>query len=82
MDKFVAPEKIYWQEAMVCHYIAKQKGITEIEALELFAKSKTHFMLLNEQMKMYFFSPEALFEIYKTEEETGDPRNSPYINEV
>lgn len=81
MDNVTISEKFYWQEAMVCHYIAKQKGISDIGALELFVKSKTHAMLLNEKMKMYFFSPEALFEIYKVEEETGDPRNSPYISE-
>ncbi len=73
------PERISWIESKVCSYIAEEKKITNLDAFRLFLSSKTHQLLLDDQMKLWYFSPEALFEIYKTEEETGDPRDSAYL---
>lgn len=79
MDNIVNPEKIYWIESAICSLISNDKKISNTEAFDLFSKSKTHSMLMNKSKEMWLFSPEALFDIWKTEEETGDPRNSPYL---
>ncbi len=79
MNNNVDPEKIYWIESMVCLFIASEKKISNIDAFEIFSKSKTHSMLMDNDMKMWYFSPEALFQIWKVEEDTDDPRNSPYL---
>ena len=81
MNNVVETEKIYWLEAVVCSYIADEKKISNIDAFDLFSKSKTHSMLINKNMKMWYFSPEAIFQSWKVEEETGDPRKPPYIKE-
>lgn len=75
----VNPEKIYWIESVICSLIAKEKKISNTDAFDLFSKSKTHSMLMDKSMEMWLFSPEALFDIWKVEEKTGDPRNSPYL---
>lgn len=41
--------------------------------------SKTHAMLANDDMKLWHFSPLAVFDMWEAEEATGDPRNSLYI---
>lgn len=79
MNNSANPEKIYWIESMVCSFVAEEKKISNIEAFEIFSKSQTHSMLMDDEMKMYYFSPEALFQIWKVEEKAGDPRKSPYL---
>lgn len=79
-NEITAPEKIGWLEAKVCSFIAADKGCSTLDAFREFSKSKTHEMLLNKDLEMWFFSPEALYDIYKTELSTGDPRNSPYLS--
>lgn len=41
--------------------------------------SKTHAMLANDDMKLWHFSPLAVFDMWEAEEATGDPGNSLYI---
>ena len=50
-----------------------------MEALKKFLGSKTHAMLTNDDMKMWYFSPLAIFDIWENEEASGDPGNSLYL---
>ena len=60
--------------------IAKSRTISKMDALRLFLNSKTHEMLLDDDMKMWYFSGLALFDIWESEVATGDPRNSLYLS--
>lgn len=80
MNRIKNAGKISGIEAQLCVYLAKDKNCSPIEAFRIFSSSKLHEMLVDADDKMYFFSAEALYDIYKVEEETGEPRNSTYLS--
>ena len=59
--------------------ISKNRGISEMDALRVFLNSETHAMLEEDDLKLWHFSPLAIFDIWESEEITGDPRNSFYL---
>ncbi len=59
--------------------IAQSRKISELDALRLFLNSKTHEMVLDADLKMWYFSNLAIFDMWECEEATGDPRNSLYL---
>ncbi len=59
--------------------ISSQRGISEMDALQMFLDSETHRMLSDDDLKMWYFSPLAIFDMWENEEATGDPRNSLYL---
>lgn len=61
--------------------IAKSRKIDLIGGLRLFLKSKTHEMLIDDDMKRWYFSPLVVFDMWENEVATGDPRNSLYLRE-
>ena len=44
-----------------------------------FLASETYRMLRNPQLAMWDFSPVGVFDMWESEQITGDPRNSLYI---
>jgi hypothetical protein len=66
-------------DAEVSVLIGKSRKISEMDGLRLFLKSETHRMLEDDDLKMWHFSPLALFDMWETEIATGDPRNSVYL---
>ena len=56
--------------------IAKSRKIDLMDGLRLFLKSKTHEMLVDDDMKRWYFSPLVVFDMWENEVATGDPRNS------
>ena len=50
-----------------------------MDALRLFAVSETHRMLVDDDLKLWYFSPLAIFDMWENEIATGDPRNSLYL---
>ncbi len=60
-------------------FIAKNENCSCIDAFRKFSASKTHKMLIDEKLEMWFFSPEAIFEIYTEEEKSGAPLKSQYL---
>lgn len=66
-------------DAEVALLIAKERSVSEMEGLRLFLSSETHEMLEDDELKLWYFSPLALFDIWKNELSTGDPRNSVYL---
>ena len=54
-------------------------GLSDFEAVKEFITSQTYAMLTDERLNMNEFSPLAIFDIWKSERETGNPRRSVYI---
>ena len=79
MNKRTSPSILQTFDAEVSGLIAKNREITELEALRLFLASETHAMLVNDDMKLWHFSSLAVFDMWEAEEATGDPRNSSYL---
>lgn len=59
--------------------ICEKYSLSEFDAMRRFLFSQTYEMLSNPKMAMWEFGQAALFEIWECEQETGDPRNSPFI---
>ena len=56
-------------------------GLSPMKALREFLNSETRSMLENPDLELWAFSPLILFDMWKAEKVTGDPRNSVYIRE-
>jgi len=59
--------------------IAKKRAVSYMEALRMFIDSETHSMLENDDLKMWYFSPLAIMDIWECEISTGNPCNSLYL---
>lgn len=79
MSKRTDPTILQIFDSEVSTLISENRGITQMEALKKFLGSKTHAMLTNDDMKMWYFSPLAIFDIWENEEASGDPGNSLYL---
>ena len=66
-------------DSEVADLIAKSRNISDMDALRLFLDSKTHEMLTDDTLKLWYFSPLAIFDMWESEQATGDPRNSLYL---
>ena len=66
-------------DAMVAREIARSQDISDMDALRLFTASETHRMLVDDDLKLWYFSPLAIFDMWENEIATGDPRNSLYL---
>lgn len=63
----------------VSRLIADSRGVSEMDGFRLFLDSETHRMLEEDELKMWYFSPLAIFDMWENEVATGDPRNSLYL---
>ena len=63
----------------ITNKINNKYGIEPLEALRLFVSSKTYKMLSDEKLEMWEFSPIGIFDMWESEQITGDPRNSLYL---
>ena len=79
MNKRTAPSILQVFDSEVSSLIAKNREISEMDALRLFLASETHAMLVDDALKLWHFSPLAVYDMWETEEATGDPRNSLYL---
>ena len=66
-------------DAEVSALIADSRGISVMEAFRIFLGSETHRMLKDDVLKLWYFSPLAIFDMWENEVTTGDPRNSFYL---
>ncbi|MDO4806928.1 MAG: hypothetical protein Q4A07_06745 [Coriobacteriales bacterium] len=76
---YVSPAILQTVDAAVSELIAHDRCISGLDALRLFVGSETHRMLEDDSLKMWYFSPLALLDMWETELATGDPRNSLYL---
>ena len=63
----------------ITNKINNEYGIEPLEALRRFISSKTYKMLSDEKLEMWEFSPIGIFDMWESEQITGDPRNSLYL---
>lgn len=63
----------------IVQMIADKYGLSEMDALRRFIGSETYRMLIDPELEMWDFSPCGLFDMWESEQVTGDPRNSLYI---
>lgn len=61
--------------------ICDKYNIKPMDALRKFLLSETYNMLDDDKLQMFDFSPIGIFDMWETEQITGDPRNSVYIRE-
>ena len=66
-------------DSEVAVLIAEKLGVSEMEGLRLFLNSETHQMLADNELKLWYFSPLVIYDMWKCEQATGDPSNSLYI---
>ena len=59
--------------------IIEKYGFAPMDALRKFLFSDTYAMLSDEALEMWDFSPNGIFDMWETEQFTGDPRNSLYL---
>ena len=59
--------------------ISKSRGVSLMDGLRIFLKSQTHGMLLDNEMRLWYFRLLAIFDMWENEEATGDPGNSLYL---
>lgn len=78
-DKKTDPSILQNFDVEIAELIAKNRGISEMDALRIFLASKTHEMLEDDEMKIWYFSPLAVYDMWENEETTGDPGNSLYL---
>ena len=63
----------------VSRLIADSRGVSEMDGFRLFLDSEIHRMLEDNELKMWHFSPIAIFDMWENEVITGNPRNSLYL---
>lgn len=63
----------------VAEQIAKSRAIPLMDGLRLFLNSEMHEMLVDDSLKLWYFSPLVLYDMWENEIATGDPRNSLYL---
>ena len=68
----------YYNKSVIQRIIDKY-NMDPIDAARNFLMSKTHAMLEDPEYAMWEFSERAIFDIWESEQVTGDPRNSVYI---
>ncbi len=66
-------------DAAVACEIARSRGVSDMDGLRMFVSSETHRMLEDDDLRLWYFSPLAIFDMWEHEIATGDPRNSLYI---
>ena len=79
MNKKTSPSVLQNFDTAVSELISQNRGMSRMEALQRFLASQTHEMLTDDDTKLWYFSPLAVYDMWETEEATGDPRNSLYL---
>ena len=79
MNNNTRPSIMQNYDAELAKLISKNRGVSLMEGLRIFLKSETHKMLLDNELRMWYFSPLAIFDMWENEEATGDPGNSLYL---
>lgn len=59
--------------------ISEKYGFEQMAALRKFLNSETYKMLSNSELEMWDFAPAAIFDMWESEQITGEPRNSLYL---
>lgn len=79
MTKRTEPSILQNFDTEIASMISEKRQISLLDALRIFLCSKTHEMLQDDEMKLWYFSPLAVYDMWENEEATGDPGNSLYL---
>lgn len=79
MNNLTRPSILQNIDAQVACLISHDREISDMDGLRLFVSSETHRMLDDDDLKLWYLSPLAVFDMWENEVATGDPRNSLYI---
>ena len=63
----------------VSKMINQKYGFSMMDSYKKFLMSETYKMLSNPELEMWEFSENGIFDMWETEQITGNPRNSLYI---
>ncbi len=63
----------------VVSLIIEKYGLQNMKAIRAFLTSETYAMLIDAELELYKLSPHILFDMWESEQVTGDPRNSQYL---
>ena len=72
-------EIMHMFDTWVVPMVMQEYSLDEDSAIRRFMGSLTYRMLEQEELKLWRESPLVIFDLYKSEQKTGDPRNSTYI---
>lgn len=75
----VLPYILDYYNKEVSIMINQKYGFPIMDCLRKFLFSQTYRMLCNPALEMWDFSPIGIFDMWESEQITGDPRNSLYI---
>ena len=75
----VFPFILDYYDRQVSQMISLKYGYSAMDAYKKFMFSKTYEMLSNPELQMWDFSCFGIFDMWEAEQNTGDPRNSIYI---
>jgi len=77
--KRISSDMLYFFDSWLIPKISEEYKISEETAMKNFIYSETYNMLSDYSMKLFIESPLVIFDMYKTEKEKGNPRESSYI---
>lgn len=66
-------------DRQVVFMIVEKYGMDEKIAIRKFINSETYQMLIDVETEVYKMSPRIVFDMWESENVTGNPRNSQYI---
>jgi hypothetical protein len=72
-------EFLDYYDKEVVNLLSEKYGFSAIASLRAFFDSETYAMLSNADLEMWDFAPAAIFDMWETEQITGNPRNSQYL---
>lgn len=78
MTRISARTMVFFDKNVVEQIIEKY-GIREMDAIRKFIESETYDMLTDSELEIYKMSPCIIFDMWESEQVTGDPRTSQYI---
>lgn len=79
MNAQILPFVLDYYDKEVINMIREKYGLDEWSALRRFLQSETYSMLSDASLEMWDFGYPAIFDMWETEQITGNPRNSVYI---
>ncbi|MCD8097160.1 MAG: hypothetical protein LUE31_03800 [Lachnospiraceae bacterium] len=75
----IMPYILSFYNGEVLQMISRKYGLKPMDALREFLSSQTYQMLINPELEMWDFSPAGIFDMWESEQVTGEPRNSLYL---
>ncbi|NMM93980.1 hypothetical protein [Bifidobacterium oedipodis] len=68
-----------YYDSELTRMINEKYGIAPLDALHAYLASETYRMFNDASLEMEEFSPMGIFDMWESEQVTGDPRNSLYL---